>query len=93
MQKSAILQMFYGERGDVECVEMTKELRAALGVLVETNEKMRGELQEKADVLALYEKVCGAFDETHALESECYYTEGFRFGFLMALDVLGWKRD
>ena len=54
---------------------------------------MRERIKDMPDALELFDKACDAYDNEHMEASECYYTEGFRFGFLKALDIMGWKRQ
>jgi hypothetical protein len=46
------------------------------------------ESAERRDViLETYKKLDNAISELTCIENEHYYTEGFRFGFLMAMDI------
>ena len=93
MQKSAILQMFYGERGDSQVVPMSDSVQKAAERLADWDDELSAKLKDFPEALSLYKKVCEAFDDEHVEAIDCYYREGFRFGFLMALDVMGWKKE
>ncbi|MBQ9117951.1 MAG: hypothetical protein IJY11_01975 [Clostridia bacterium] len=92
MQKSAIKQMLYGERGGFEDVPVSEEYRRIQSELVDCDDLMHAELSRHPKLLQLYEKTCRAFEAENVEACDCHYQEGFRFGFLLALDVLGWKQ-
>ena len=45
------------------------------------------------DLLELYEKANDATDTLHCESAGTHYTEGFKFGFLMGLEVAGMNED
>ena len=49
--------------------------------------ELKEKLYKQPEVLELHQKFCDTFDGLLVEESENLFVEGFRFGFLMALDV------
>ncbi|MBR2341390.1 MAG: hypothetical protein IKA72_03165 [Clostridia bacterium] len=86
---SAILDMFYGRRGNIENVRVEGEkIEGLLDVLIEKSEKLEKKLKETPEIFKLYKEVQDAIDKLHDEETDEYYTEGFRFGVLLGMDVM-----
>ena len=92
-QYSAIKEMFYGNRGNHESMILSKEERKVSNEAGELENELLNELKKTPDLLALYDRLRDRELETCALNLESAYVEGFRFGFLMALDVLEFERN
>jgi hypothetical protein len=84
--KSAIMQMYYGERGNYELTPFSEAYRERLKTYVLNDEKFRKALPP--DLLELHKKTTASLEALHAESVENNYLEGFRFGFLMGLDVV-----
>ena len=90
---SAIKEMFYGNRGNHESMILSKEEREVSNEAGELESALLNELKKTPDLIKLYEKLRDRELETCALNLESTYSEGFRFGFLMALDVLEFDKN
>lgn len=85
---SAIKEMFYGNRGNYESVNLSAEEKSLLAKVVEIEGKFLKLIKNEDKVIDLYDELNAQVGELHALNFASAYEEGFRFGFLMALDVL-----
>ena len=86
---SAIKEMYYGNRGQQDTIKIAKEDRKILDVIIECEEVLRNRLDKTPELLNTFIKFDNAVSELKVVELENYYREGFRFGFLIAMDVLG----
>ena len=86
-RKSAIMQMYYGERGNVERISCSEEYYKLLEVVIKSEEELRKELEKIPKLFELYKKTIEAIDALNDEQLDNYYLEAFRFGFLMGLDV------
>ena len=84
---SAIKDMYYGNRGGHETIKAKDEEMLALEVVNKNEELLLNKLSQKPDIIELYKKIDSAVGELVLIENEHNYIEGFRFGFLMAMDV------
>ena len=84
---SAIKEMFYGNRGNLENIKFDNKEVVLLDVINENEEILLKELSKKPKVLEIYKKLNNALGEIDLIENEHYYIEGFKFGFLMAKDI------
>ena len=84
---SAIKDMFYGNRGGYDTVKIKNEELLVLDVINENEELLIKKLSQKPEILEIYKKLDGAIGKLALIENEHYYIEGFRFGFLMAMDI------
>ena len=84
---SAIKEMFYGNRGVNETIKFDKDDVIFLDAITKNEELLLKRLDSMPDALEIYKKLDNAISEYYLLESERYYVEGFKFGFLMAMDV------
>lgn len=88
-KETPILQMYYGERGAHEKIQQSPKYWELLKRAISEDDVFRACLQEEQNFLDLYEKVLKGLSEAQCEEVAETYREGFRFGFLMALDVMG----
>lgn len=86
--KSAILQMFNKERGHFEEIGTTAEISRLLDIVMDNDNELCEKLKPFPELIALYKKTNVSIESLHCEEGDNFYAEGFRFGFLMALDVL-----
>ena len=84
---SAIKEMFYGNRGNLENIKFDNKEVVILDVINENEEILLKELSKKPEILEIYKKLNNALGELDLIENEHYYIEGFKFGFLMAQDI------
>ncbi len=90
---SAILEMYYGNRGSYDTLKPTKEEKIKLNKICSIEKEFLTTLTSNKNAINLYKKLDDAVTELNALNIENSYVEGFRFGVLMAIDVLIGKKD
>ena len=88
MKKSAIMQMFYGERGHCDLVPCSQEYFRLLNIAAENSNILKEKLKEFPDLLKLYEITNDSIEAMHCESVDNHYLEGFRFGLLMGIDVM-----
>ena len=84
---SAIKEMYYGNRGGLDTIKIKNDVMLVLDAINESEELLLKKLSQRPDVLEIYKKLDGAIGELALIENESNYIEGFKFGFLMAMDV------
>ena len=84
---SAIKDMYYGNRGGHDTIKIKNEEISILDVINENEELLLKKLSQKPEILEIYKKLDDALGELNLIENERYYVEGFRFGFLLAMDI------
>ena len=85
--KCAVMQMFFGERGNGEHVECSKEYHDLMGEVVDYHDKLCEKLADMPELLELLNKLCESLEAAHANEVETYYAEGFNFGLVMGVQA------
>ena len=85
---SAIKEMFYGNRGNCESIKVSKEEKDVLAKVSENEEEFLSLIKKDIKLVETYNKLNAQIGEMGALNSATAYEEGFRFGFLMAMDIL-----
>ncbi|MBR3804074.1 MAG: hypothetical protein IKJ14_01835 [Clostridia bacterium] len=85
---SAISEMYYGNRGGGENLICSNNEKESLTKLVKIENEFIEKIREDKSLLNIYNTLSNEQSELTALTMESVYKEGFRFGFLMALDVL-----
>ena len=86
-QKSAILQIFYGQRGDSEKVKCAPEQTEYLNKAIEYNNKLCEKLKSMPEVMELFTQYNDWTERAYALEVDAYYLEGFKFGLLVGVEA------
>ncbi len=86
-QKSAIMQMFYGERGNFEFIKHSREYFDLMDEVCDLQSKLEEMIKDMPEVLALLKKYDDKVDEFECQALDDYYLEGFRFGVLMGIDI------
>ena len=84
---SAIKDMFYGKRGGYDTIKIDDNDITILDTIIKHDENLRIELKKQPKLLEIYIALDKAISELNVIETEHYYIEGFKFGFLLALDV------
>ena len=90
---SAIKEMFYGNRGQNDTIQIEDEDVKVLDVIIECDDYLRDKLSSTPELLEKYKKFDDAVSELGLIENEHYFAEGFRIGFLMAMDVFNYNKD
>ena len=85
---SAISEMYYGNRGNAESITTSKQEKESLGKLIEIENSFLKVISNDETLLDVYKKLQDEQNNQSALNFETAYKEGFRFGFLMAMDIL-----
>ncbi|MBQ7227636.1 MAG: hypothetical protein IJX05_04485, partial [Clostridia bacterium] len=65
MKNSAIMQMYYGERGHFESIKCSEKYFEILGNVVDYDEEIRSKLKKDPDLLSLYIKFNNAIEDMH----------------------------
>ena len=84
---SAIKNMYYGNRGGFDTIKIKNDERLVLDVISESEELLLGKLSQTPELLEIYKRLDSAVGELSSIENEHNYIEGFKFGFLMAMDI------
>jgi len=85
--KSAILQMLNGRRGYREFIKPSKEYLKSLNEAAKNETELLAKLSTFPELLELYKKTCDSADASNDELVDTYYIEGFKFGFLMGMEV------
>lgn len=88
---SAIREMYYGNRGQHDTIVIEREELNNLDTIVKSEELFREELEKIPNLLKLFNDYQEGVFDLNAIENQHYYAEGFRFGFLMAMDIFDYN--
>ncbi len=96
--KSPILQMFVEGRGTAEDLNEKKTTaRKAAAEKRREFAKLSKAFAEKVrsdpELSALYDELVISMEEGYDLECDYHYSEGFRFGVLLGLDIAGFIKE
>ena len=86
-QKTAILQMFYGQRGDCEKVKCSSKYREYANNASQYYEKLREKLKDIPEGLDLLSNFYDWTERAHCAEIDANYAEGFKFGLLIGVEA------
>lgn len=86
-QKTAIMQMFYGERGDSEKIIYSDECKECRNKSYEYYEKLCEKFKDDAEVLELFEKFIDWTERANVEEIDVNFAEGFKFGLLIGIEA------
>ena len=88
---SAILEMYYGRRGDGQLIKTTEEYQKQAKKLAEIAEKLKEKLKDDKEGLELLDEFfwTSAGEESAAVDE--HYREGFSFGVLMGMEIAGMR--
>jgi hypothetical protein len=75
MKKSAIKDIFYGFRGNIETMHMPKELFDKSDVLCDAYDELKEKLSP--EMFKLYEKFVDALESNSSEGIDFYFVEGF----------------
>ncbi len=93
MKYSAIKEMFYGNRGQHDTIKIEDEDVEVLDTIIECEDILKDKLKDNPEILDIYTKLDNAISELNLIEIEHYYIEGFKLGFLMAMDIFDYSKD
>ena len=85
--KSAIMQMLMGTRGNLECFRPSEEYRKAQQKVLDKIIEFKKKLKEYPQILELYKEVQQASDIEYVMYSEEVYKEAFAFGLAMGQEI------
>ena len=85
--KSAILQMLYGQRGDSDKIKMNTQCEEYLSVADECMDSIKEKLKSMPEVWELFLKYREYMDLIHIEEVDAHYLEGFKFGLLIGVEA------
>ena len=86
--KSAIIKMFYGERGHYELINChTPEYDRLLDELVENDDELIKRLKDNPELAKMYEKTKDLIEMKCCDTLAVHYAEGFKFGLLIGMEV------
>lgn len=81
--------MLYGKRGNCQLIEYTAEYEQVRQKYYETEETFAAKLKELPEIEDLYRNVLDQYIAVNSEMQDIFYSEGFRFGVLIGLDVAG----
>ena len=87
-EKSAIMQMILGNRGNFECMRMSEEYRKAQRELYSKVEELEKQLKDSPDLLKLFNELMDASLHESAIYGEDVYIEAFSFGLAIGQEVV-----
>lgn len=84
---SAIMQMFYGKRGNADSIGCTPEYIRLIDAVDNAYDCLCEKLEPKTELWELFLKYKDALEEMHACEVDDHYSEGFKFGLLIGVEA------
>ncbi len=84
MKNSVIRDLFYGVRGFNETMKVPKINKERANKMCEMERKLKNQLSSKQ--FDLHEKFVKLIDDEYADEIDFYFVEGFKLGFLIAVE-------
>ena len=84
--KSAIREMYYGNRGQQDSIKMTKKYHKIMEETVKNEKILREKLTVYPELLS-YDAIDNSIGTASSEETAFSYVEGFKFGLLMGLEV------
>lgn len=88
MEKSPIMQMYYGERGLYELINISHEYKELSAKFVDLEEELSEKLRPTPELLELFNKAIDTAMDMHCQYAADRYLEGFRFGALIGIDIM-----
>ncbi len=85
--KSAILQMLMGERGNFECIRFSEEYRKARKKSLDKLLEFEKQLKKYPQIFELYKEAQTAADLEYVTYAEELYKEAFSFGLAIGQEV------
>ena len=92
--KSAILQMLLEGRGDANSLcDLPDYFYRKDSKLSDLEEQFKDKVKKFPELEQLHNEILAELHEHLSSETDYYYTEGFRFGVLLGLDVAGFIKE
>ena len=88
---SAILEMYYGRRGDGQLIKTTEEYRKQAQKVADIAERLKEKLKDDKEGLDLLDKLFWESAGEEAAAADEHYREGFSFGVLMGMEIAGMR--
>ncbi|MCL2860791.1 MAG: hypothetical protein FWE22_00045 [Firmicutes bacterium] len=85
--KSAIRQMYYGEKGSSEQITPTKEYLKILQKIVEVENELTSKLVCFPELSKLYQNIIDLKEGKESEFGATCYAEGFKFGFTLGIET------
>ncbi len=86
--QSAILQMFYEIRGSLNHCQPSKSYFQLQSQKLEYENELKRKLENLPECIELYDKIEDIDIKSRSEEIDCYFSEGFRFGALIGIDIM-----
>ena len=87
-QDSAIMQMFFGQKGHCDKITCSKEYIEYMGEFVRNEQKLKEQLSQYPDIESLYIRAKSAMENMYQEQANDYYAEGFKFGMLLGMEII-----
>ena len=87
-KQSMILEMFNGNRGRYEQIQMTEEYWDLVKRAEESENKFLEAVGDKKELVELFQKAKESAEDMWSNECDSHFCEGVRFGVLFGMDVL-----
>lgn len=86
-QKTAVMQMFYGENGNPSSIHFDPR-EIPLGAEVNNNYNLLCEkMKSDAEMLELFLKYTNGLERLNIYKQDVHYAEGFKFGLLIGIEA------
>ena len=86
-QKTAILQMFYGQRGTPDSIRYPSDYFDIVDVVDKSYDLLSEKLQPQTELWELFLKYKESLESLHIAEVDIHYAEGFKFGLLIGVEA------
>jgi len=87
--KSVIREMLRGKTGSFERIKNSPEYFELLDIAVKREAEFKAKLVKHNKLTELYSNASIAIDKLNCESEVSHYTEGFKFGLLLGLEVAG----
>lgn len=85
--KSAVMQMYYGEKGNFESVKGSPCEGELITVIEDNYKLLYDKIKSNDELLNLFNAYKNGLENLQIFETEKYYAEGFKFGLLMGVEA------
>ena len=86
---SAIMEMYYGKRGDGQNIKPSEEYHERMEECSKIEEKLKARLKNDKEGLKLLDDLSWGYAGVEAAVAEYHYHEGFSFGLLIGTEAAG----
>ena len=88
LHDTAIMQMIFGERGNIDNIPRSKNYRDAADKFCDKYKEFTEKYADNPELLKLLDELNFAHDGEQAAAEEDCYVAGFSFGVLMGMDIV-----